>query len=72
MADQLNLGGLTLADSQHATGVNGRSTYIPPHMRGANGGPPPMEGPPPVFNGDVNNSVWNGPTRLVFFGCHDL
>lgn len=64
MADHLNLGNLSLADSRHATGMNGRTTYIPPHMRGSNGGPPPgMDGPPPVFNGEVNNSVWNNPQR---------
>lgn len=51
MADQLNMGGLSLGDSQHApNGVGaGRSTYIPPHLRGAGGPPPGMENraPPP-------------------------
>ncbi len=62
MADQLNMGGLSLADSQHANGMTGRSTYIPPHMRGANGGPPPMDGPPPpMMHGDMPNGVWHGP-----------
>ncbi|KKY15048.1 putative atp-dependent rna helicase ded1 [Phaeomoniella chlamydospora] len=48
MADQLNMGGLSLKDSQHAHGgmPSGRSTYIPPHLRGQ-GGPPP-----------VNNNAW--------------
>lgn len=61
MADQLNLGGLSLAESQHANSMNGRSTYIPPHMRGVNGGPPPgMDGPPqPMMHGNMNNGVWN-------------
>lgn len=65
MADQLNMGNLTLADSQHANNMSGRSTYIPPHMRAVNGGPQPagMDGPPSVFTGDVNNSVWSGPPR---------
>lgn len=66
MADQINLGGLTLADSQHANGIGGRSAYIPPHMRGTNSGPPPgMDGPPPpmVNGGDINSNVWSGPPR---------
>ena len=68
MADQLNMGGLSLADSQHATanGISGRSTYIPPHMRGVQQGPPPsMDGapPPPHMNGSLSNSVWSGPAR---------
>jgi ATP-dependent RNA helicase DDX3X len=62
MADQLNMGGLSLADSQHANGMTGRSTYIPPHMRGTNGGPPPMDGPPAsMMHGDMPNGVWHGP-----------
>jgi ATP-dependent RNA helicase DDX3X len=69
MADQLNMNGLSLADSQHAAtnGISGRSTYIPPHMRGVSQGPPPsMEGPPPPhMNGDLNSSVWSGPARYV-------
>ena len=69
MADQLNMGGLSLADSQHANtnGISGRSTYIPPHMRGVAQGPPPsMDGAPPShMNGNLNNSVWSGPARCV-------
>lgn len=42
MADQLNMGGLSLNGSQHAPGQNGfggqQSSYIPPHMRGQRGG----------------------------------
>ncbi|KAL8971989.1 MAG: hypothetical protein Q9183_000789 [Haloplaca sp. 2 TL-2023] len=58
MADQLNLGGLSLADSQHANGGMGRSTYIPPHMRGV---PPAAEHvPPPNMNGAMGNGVGNG------------
>ncbi|KAF4554073.1 ATP-dependent RNA helicase DED1 [Elsinoe fawcettii] len=51
MADNLNMQGLSLKDSQHAPqGPNGhfeggRSAYIPPHMRGAPG--PRQNGPPP-------------------------
>ena len=36
MADHLNMGGLSLKESQHAGGPqmgNGPSTYIPPHLR---------------------------------------
>ncbi|KAK7510581.1 ATP-dependent RNA helicase ded1 [Phyllosticta citriasiana] len=53
MADQLNMGGLSINDSQHAPKGNGfpeRSAYIPPHLRNR-GGPPPMDGPPPMMNG---------------------
>lgn len=69
MADQLNMGNLSLGDNQ-----NGRPAYIPPHMRGKMGGgpgpagppgPPPgpgpqgHAGPPPDMNGGLNNSAWN-------------
>ena len=49
---------LSLQESQHAPKPGqqqnggygqGRSAYIPPHMRGARGGPAP--GPPAAFNG---------------------
>ena len=65
MADQLHMGGLSIADPQHATSINARSTYIPPHMRGVSGGPPPpMDGPPPhMMHGDMPNSVWHGQSR---------
>lgn len=74
MADQLNMGNLSLGD-------NGRPAYIPPHMRGKMGagpvdgppgppGPPgPMgppgplpggpPGPPAAMNGGLNSSAWN-------------
>ena len=71
MADQLNMNGLSLKDSQHAPQQNGfgeRSAYIPPHMRGAARGPaagPPAgfeDGPggaPPMSNGSgMNGSAW--------------
>ena len=64
MADQLNIGTLSLADSQHASGgmAGGRSAYIPPHMRGVPSGGPPqgMDGPPPVMNGVGGDVAWNG------------
>lgn len=44
MADQLNMNGLNL------NGGEPRS-YIPPHMRGKAGGPPP--GPPANLNGSA-------------------
>ena len=66
MADQLNMGGLSLQDSQHAGGgprVGGGSAYIPPHLR--NQAPPPMPGPamdgppgPAPGPGGMNNSAW--------------
>ena len=56
MADQLNMGALSLGDSQHANG--GRSTYIPPHLRGLPQPPPGMDGPPLPAGGGINNSAW--------------
>lgn len=36
----------------------GRSTYIPPHMRGV---PPAADGPPPpMMNGSAQDGAWNG------------
>ena len=66
MADQLNMNGLSLNDSKHANGGlggmgTGRSTYIPPHMRGqpAAGGPPPMmDGPAPGEAAAWGNNVY--------------
>lgn len=57
MADQLNMNNLSLQDSQHAPKPGqqaggfgqGRSAYIPPHMRQqrAHGPPAGFDGPPP-------------------------
>jgi ATP-dependent RNA helicase DDX3X len=68
MADQLDIGRMSLQDTQHNHGQGGfqaeRSAYIPPHMRGKpDGGPPPMmDGPPPMMNGGqgggLNGSAW--------------
>ncbi|KAL8922902.1 MAG: hypothetical protein Q9208_004864 [Pyrenodesmia sp. 3 TL-2023] len=68
MADQINIGTLSLADSQHANGGmgGGRSTYIPPHMRGV---PPAVDGPPPpMMNGNMGDGAWSGAggTRLAY------
>ena len=51
MADQLDMGRLSLNDSQHAP-TNGfeRAAYIPPHLRNRQG-PPAMDAPRPVMNG---------------------
>jgi len=72
MAEQLNMNGLSLKDSQHApmqghqhNGFGERSAYIPPHMRQRPGGPAPTGGPgfdegalpPPMSNG-MNGSAW--------------
>ncbi|ETS76702.1 ATP-dependent RNA helicase ded-1 [Pestalotiopsis fici W106-1] len=70
MADQINMGGLSLADQQQPR------SYIPPHMRGRVGGGPGPAGPPagvpagvppvgppgagPAINGGLNNSAWAG------------
>lgn len=58
MADQLNMNGLSLKDSSHAgpggqgppqqNGFGeGRSAYIPPHLRSRGGAPPPAAGGAP-------------------------
>ncbi|RYN69160.1 ATP-dependent RNA helicase [Alternaria alternata] len=64
MADQLDMGRLNINESQHnnQNGFNGeRSAYIPPHLRGRpQGGPAPMDGPPPMMNGGggLGGSAW--------------
>lgn len=65
MADQLDIGGLRLSDSQHATAAmgGGRSTYIPPHMRGVP--PPGPDGPSSMMNGSMGDGAWNG-ARLAW------
>lgn len=53
MADSLKIQNLSLNDSQHAApngppAANGRSAYIPPHLRSRPGaGPSPMDGAGP-------------------------
>ena len=70
MADQLDMGRLNINESQHnnQNGFNGeRSAYIPPHLRGRpQGGPAPMDGPPPMMNGGggLGGSAW-GPGGSV-------
>ncbi|KAF2876515.1 P-loop containing nucleoside triphosphate hydrolase protein [Massariosphaeria phaeospora] len=61
MAEQLDMGRLSLNESQHAPngGFGERSAYIPPHLRQRpGGGPPPMEAPP--MNGGAPNGAANG------------
>ena len=76
MADGLQMGNLSLDDSQHAPQANGgppgRAAYIPPHLRGrpgAGGDSAPPAGPGyggpryvPPYLGDVF-SVFRKPTR---------
>lgn len=74
MADQLNIKGMSLAESQHAPapGPNGyhggpaeRSAYIPPHARSSGGprAPAPAvngtNGAPPMMNGG-DEAAWGG------------
>ena len=55
------MNGLSIHDDA-PNGAGGRSTYIPPHMRGVQQGPSPsMDGPPPPMNGGINDSVWAEP-----------
>lgn len=72
MAEQLDMGRLSLNDSQHApsNGFPDRAAYIPPHLRGRSQTPSglPMDGPPPMMNGggmngNLNGSAWAGPGR---------
>ncbi|RYP41151.1 hypothetical protein DL769_011650 [Monosporascus sp. CRB-8-3] len=64
MADQLNMGGLSLAEQQQ--GPPQPRSYIPPHMRGKMGGannamgPGPAPGHPPAAMNGLNNSAWAG------------
>lgn len=61
MADQLNMGNMSLNESQHAPqngGFTERAAYIPPHLRNRpqpamDAGPMPVMngGPPPPMNG---------------------
>lgn len=77
MANELNMNGLTLKDSQHApppgqsheqNGFAGeRSAYIPPHMRSSARGPAPAgfdggAGEPPMGNGS-NGTAWAPPPK---------
>lgn len=64
MADQLDMGRLSLKESQHAPSNNfsERSAYIPPHLRNRTR---PQSGnldgaPPAVINGGngINGSAW--------------
>ncbi|PHH78096.1 hypothetical protein CDD80_7389 [Ophiocordyceps camponoti-rufipedis] len=56
MADQINMGGLTLGPD--GGGQQPRRSYIPPHMRNRPAGPPPP--PPAAMNGGMNGGPPNG------------
>jgi ATP-dependent RNA helicase DDX3X len=72
MADQINMGGLSLNEGGQQGGPQqGGRSYIPPHMRRQGGGPPagpppagPTPGGPPDMNGGppaangIGNSAW--------------
>ncbi|KAF4995540.1 hypothetical protein FGRMN_5083 [Fusarium graminum] len=65
MADQINMGGLSLNEGGQQGAPNGGRSYIPPHMRRQGGGPPAGPGPAaggpppgaPAANG-IGNSAW--------------
>ncbi|KAI0201324.1 DEAD-domain-containing protein [Astrocystis sublimbata] len=62
MAEQLNMNGLTLND-QGPPQVGGRSSYVPPHMRGKMGPGGNAPSGPPVAPGGMNGlnqSAWSG------------
>lgn len=75
MADQLNIKGMSLSESQHApaagpngyhTGPQERSAYIPPHARSSGGprAPAPAANDlngdaPPAMNGS-EGAAWGG------------
>ncbi|PFH61320.1 hypothetical protein XA68_17675 [Ophiocordyceps unilateralis] len=61
MADQLNMGGLTLGPD--GGGQQPRRSYIPPHMRNRPSGPPP-----PVINGGMNGAPPNGNVAMNGLG----
>ncbi|KAG8525519.1 DEAD-box ATP-dependent RNA helicase [Bacidia gigantensis] len=59
MADQLNMGGLSI-DNRQPNGIGGgRSTYIPPHMRGMQAEPNNAR-PPPMSSSPQTNGAWGG------------
>ncbi len=75
MADHIDMGRLSLNESQHAPQGNGfpdRAAYIPPHLRGSRpppAGGPAMDGPRPAMNGGgMNGGAWAGPQGLVHPG----
>lgn len=63
MADQLNMGGLSIESHQSNGMGGGRSAYIPPHMRNTTSSN--MDGPaPPMMNDSVNgDGAWGGASR---------
>ncbi|KAL4873227.1 P-loop containing nucleoside triphosphate hydrolase protein [Aspergillus spectabilis] len=72
MADGLNMGSLTLNDSQHAPAPGGnpgggRAAYIPPHLRGRPGGAPAPAEPAAAAAGPTPGAAptpggsWGGP-----------
>lgn len=75
MADSLKIQNLSLNESQHAPNgppaANGRSAYIPPHLRGRPGpgpapGPSPMDGAGPA--GPAGPTGAPGPTPAGAWG----
>lgn len=64
MADGLQMGNLSLSESQHAPQGNapgqGRAAYIPPHLRGR-GGPAPG----PAADGPTPGGSFDGPRYSV-------
>ena len=55
MADHLNMNGLSLNESKHAPNgmPNGRSAYVPPHLRGMD-----RNDGPPAANPGLGGSAW--------------
>jgi ATP-dependent RNA helicase DDX3X len=83
MADGLQMGNLSLQDSQHAPqgGPPGRAAYIPPHLRGRPGGAsmdgPAAAAPPPGpgaggFSGARYDILKSPLSLLLHVFCHKI
>ena len=77
MADGLQMGNLSLNDSQHApqgpSGPSGRAAYIPPHLRQRNVGGGSMDGgAPPPGPGGPGGPGYGGPRYSAPIRIHIL
>ena len=65
MADQLNMGGLSI-DNRQPNGIGNPRTYIPPHLRNT-AAPESIDSrppPPAMMNGSAQpNGAWGAPQK---------